>query len=373
MMSTIHQTTTHYLMRSIMPTLGRDEAMYVEYGFARFVDSKAQESAVDEPLVLLAAIQWMNANHQSSYKVLARDIYTHNPDINGFENYITFCLDLLFSRKRCLSEVFKFCVTAPPWADMEAELVSLYCDDSDDIETGVASFSGSKAPSATLGVNAKNPGSILSWLGHHERPSFCFPISSMGPDVLFVLRLEDESLIWVALQTKWSRGQGGNISKKLLLQAMKSVTPSKYFLDKVSIRSNLHSILDLITTQNGQSFSPVTHPHLRDDTLNLLLNLPNRKEDGAGKYSLLRVVASFPAQTRMKRYIERDPDADHHPIAVLNMDLIKKVTRKLSPQDFLQLQESQDSFSSSRQAKENGKRKKTTDHGSSRHQKRLKI
>ena len=42
MLTTIHQlTSTHYLMRSFLPrTLGKDEATYVEYGFARFVDAE---------------------------------------------------------------------------------------------------------------------------------------------------------------------------------------------------------------------------------------------------------------------------------------------------------------------------------------------
>jgi hypothetical protein len=61
MLSTIHQLTTHYLMRSDLPlTLGKDEALYVEYGFARFVDAETKTVAADEPLVLLAATHWIN-------------------------------------------------------------------------------------------------------------------------------------------------------------------------------------------------------------------------------------------------------------------------------------------------------------------------
>ena len=49
----------------------------------------------------------------------------------------------------------------------------------------------------------------------------------------------------------------------------------------------------------------------------------------------MRVVATFPAETKLKRCLEEDPDDDGHPIASLNMDLIKQITRKLSPVDFL--------------------------------------
>ena len=81
-----------------------------------------------------------------------------------------------------------------------------------------------------------------------------------------------------------------------------------------------------------------------DETNKRLLALPHRRTD-AGKYSLLRIVASFPAETNLKRCLEEDPDNDddddggeggHHPVASLNMSLVKQVTRRLSPIDFLQ-------------------------------------
>jgi hypothetical protein len=70
-----------------------------------------------------------------------------------------------------------------------------------------------------------------------------------------------------------------------------------------------------------------------EDTLQKLKALPNRRTD-AGSCSLLRVVVSFPADVRLKRGIEEDQD--DHPIASLNMGLIKQLTQKLSPSEFLQ-------------------------------------
>jgi hypothetical protein len=58
----------------------------------------------------------------------------------------------------------------------------------------------------------------------------------MRPDILFVLRLTDDgSLIWVALQAKWCEAQNG-ISPGTVLEAMKTVTPSRYFLSKVCVQ-----------------------------------------------------------------------------------------------------------------------------------------
>ncbi|KDR71862.1 hypothetical protein GALMADRAFT_281689 [Galerina marginata CBS 339.88] len=319
MLTTIHQLTTHYLMRSVLPvTLGKDEATYVEYGFARFVDSETKTVAVDEPLVLLAATYWINANHRSTYKFFAKQIHLHDPSSNGFENYLAFCIDMVFSHRRRVNEVFHFSGPSPPWSELEAELVAVHRTDLNLIEQSTVRHFMSSGPSVVLGTNSKSPEEISNWLKHDAYAPICFPHVSMGPDLLFILRLSDDSLIWVALQAKYSLGKDGLLLRSFLRRAMRSVTPSFFFLDK-----------------DGKSFSPVSHPTLIDETNEHLLALPHRRSD-AGKYSLLRVVASFPAATNLKRCLEEDPDEDGHPIASLNMNLLKQITKRLSPIDFLQ-------------------------------------
>lgn len=190
----------------------------------------------------------------------------------------------------------------------------------------------------------------------------------MGPDVLFVLKLSDGSHIWVALQTKWCRGE--QLSKQLLLHAMKSVTPSKYFLDKVGIVIMAKSsLVNSLLSQNGQPFLPASQPDIHDQISQLLLALPRKKTE-AGKYSLLRVVASFPGQAKMKRCIEKDPDQDGHPIATLNMELVNKITEKLSPSNILRKTKAQEV---QEVKKTNGKRKKEKEKRSQSSKKRIKI
>ncbi|KAF5378063.1 hypothetical protein D9615_007518 [Tricholomella constricta] len=324
MIATVHQITTHYLMRSVLPgSLGKDEKTYVEYGFARFIDAETNTVAVDEPLVLLAATHWIDLNHRSSYKFFAKQIHVHEPTSNGFENYLAFCLNLAFSKKQRLDEIFSFSGTAPTWAHQEAELVALHRT-SGSIEISPVRHSTLSGPSLTLGVNAKTTEETSAWLEHRAHAPICFPHVSMGPDLLFVLQLADGSTIWVALQAKYSTGKNGTLSRLFLRRATRSVTPSQFFIDK-----------------EGNHFSPTTHPSLVSTTLQHLLALPRRREADAGKYSLLRVVASFPAQPGLKRCIEEeDPDAKEgegrHPIASLNMKFIKHLTRALSPVDFLE-------------------------------------
>lgn len=228
-------------MRSVLPTtLGKDEATYVEYGFARFVDSETKTVAVDEPLVLLAATHWINANHRTSYKFFAKQINQHDPSSNGFENYVAFCIDMIFSNKRRINEVFHFSGSAPSWTTHEAELVALHHTSVDFIEQSTVRNFYFSGPSVTLGTNAKSPEDTSAWLQHDSQAPFCFPHISMGPDLIFVLRLvEDGSLIWVALQAKYSLGRNGLLSRPFLRRAMRSVTPSFFFLDKVSLPNNV--------------------------------------------------------------------------------------------------------------------------------------
>jgi hypothetical protein len=221
-------------MRSVLPiTLGKDEAIYVEYGFARFVDSETKTVAVDEPLVLLAATHWINSNHRSNYKFFAKQIHLHDPDSNGFENYIAYCIDMLFSSRRRVNEVFLFNGTPPPWSDLEAELVALHRNDLNVVEENPVRHCQFRGPSVTLGTNAKSPENISKWLTHRSHTPICFPHISMGPDLIFVLKLSDNSLIWVALQAKYTLGRNYLLSRMDLRRAIRSVTPSAFFIDKV--------------------------------------------------------------------------------------------------------------------------------------------
>ncbi|KAF9522898.1 hypothetical protein CPB83DRAFT_776352 [Crepidotus variabilis] len=321
MLSTIHHLTSHYLMRSTLPTLGSDEATYVEYGYARFIDSATKSVVVDEPLILSAAMNWIG---DTSYWTLARAVQKHEKESNGFENYIAFCLDKIFSAseagKRRIEDVFTFATGRKPgWADQEGELVSIHRTGSGTLEDSPVRHSAFQGPSATLGTNGTSAEETSCWLQHSSPTPLLFPHNAMGPDLVFVLRLSGGSLIWVVLQAKYCARKEGKLARESLRQAVKSVTPSCFWLDK-----------------NGDPFSPSTNPEIIEKTTQSLLALPKRQQADAGRYSLLRVIVSFPADSDLKRCLHEDPDKDGHPIASLNMKLVKQITSKLSPKDFLQ-------------------------------------
>jgi hypothetical protein len=68
-----------------------------------------------------------------------------------------------------------------------------------------------------------------------------------------------------------------------------------------------------------------------------LKSLPDGCDD-AGSYSLLRVIASFPARADVSNEKNWKENGDP-PIATLNMELVKEVTKGLSPLNILEKRE----------------------------------
>ncbi|KAJ7429860.1 hypothetical protein FB451DRAFT_1114963 [Mycena latifolia] len=304
-LATIANITTRFWLRTDLdtPNITPHEADFVEWGFARFFQEPGQEnpsSRLDEPIVLLALGQWLNAGfHESIHHRLALKIGENSPvGENTLENYLAFCLTKMLDGNSRLDHIFYFPMNAPAWTSQRAQLVSLYqADSTSDIEESLVTF-GSR-PSYSIGTHAPDPTSMAEWLKHERDAPICFPPTTMGPDLFFILKLEDNSRIWVALQSKY---HGKPLLKAEILKgAVQTVTPSKFF----------SSLPD-------------------DNTIDHLLALPGKRLD-AGEYSLLRVVASFPGETRLERgngTLRNMPFYnDKHPIASLNMSLLAEVTK----------------------------------------------
>src|SRR5690606_9809327 len=118
---------------------------------------------------------------------------------NGFENYIAYCIDMAFSSAtpRAVNSVFNFVGEPPLWTNQTAELVAVHrVQTGGEFESSIVKHCASCGPSVTLGLNAETPEETSSWLECRKYAPMCFPHNLMGPDVLFVLRLEDQSLVW---------------------------------------------------------------------------------------------------------------------------------------------------------------------------------
>ncbi|KAJ7279679.1 hypothetical protein C8J57DRAFT_1303945 [Mycena rebaudengoi] len=304
-MATINQIACRFWMRCELENsmVAETEAKLVEWGFARFLPSERDPSErsgrMDEPMALLALGQWFNAgHHQSLYHQLAINVGTHNAlGENTLENYLAFCFTKLFgSGNSRLDEIFNFPKGVPAWANQTASLVSLYRESSK-TEVHERSVDWMSRPSYSVGTHASTYQHTLDWVSHRQQAPICFPANTMGPDLLFAIRLKD------GRKTMGSR---------TLRDAIRSVTPINFF-------SSLKAV--------GKKRSFLTR----------LSHLPDRIED-AGKYSLLRVIVSFPGETRLVRgesLEDMEYYDDDHPIASLNMVHLGQVTKDMEPRGFL--------------------------------------
>ena len=82
------------------------QAVFVQYGFARH---RYKETVIDEPLAILAALQWMDRSAEYSlFKRLYRNIDNHSPHRNGFEACLVFYLRTVFQDAPPLHAIFPF-------------------------------------------------------------------------------------------------------------------------------------------------------------------------------------------------------------------------------------------------------------------------
>ena len=195
---------------------------------------------MNEPLILLHAMRWLDEQRYSAHDFFASRLNVTTPTSNGFENHLACIIDVIFSTPRKLSDIFTFAfhgldgkTSVPEWTNLTAELVSVYRTDAGELEISpVRHTTDFSAPSCTLGVNAKDLDGTAQWLRHRSAPAICFPHNSMGPDLLFVLRLSDGSCLWVALQAKHCTSHK-TLPRSELRRALRSVTPRHFFLDSV--------------------------------------------------------------------------------------------------------------------------------------------
>ncbi|KAJ7479802.1 hypothetical protein FB451DRAFT_1086365 [Mycena latifolia] len=339
----------------------------VEYGFARFV--AYQDSAhvttkqlphrvvLDEPLVVLALQQWLGEKDVAIHEGIALRARVGSQEANGpngLEEYFAFYLSTVFDDVTPLCKIFRF-HDIPEWATKPAKLVSLYRraipgNNSKTLESGRV-LQGSR-PSVGLGTGGNRHYTDL-WLTHDVDTPFFFPDNFLGPDILFVLELgdEDKSRIWVAVQSKYS--SKALLGKKTLEKALRSVTPSRFYLGEVKPTPK--------TDPEKDAAYRAKEDH--KETMARLKKLPGRLEEvlgspnaGAGLYSLLRVVAGWKSRINLhKRGTKKPPaktprktapskkrqttplnyysDAERHPVAELDIKYMAEKMRMLHPTD----------------------------------------
>jgi len=296
--------------------MGDDQALLVEKGLARFVHPQTHQVNLSEPLVLLGCWRWFethknpDAQHMM-HQCIVEGLQKKETNFDGFENYVTFALDLAFSKSAPLCQIFNFLDNPPPWASEPAELVMVDRRGEMEQASTVQFFQG-HTPSATLGATAQHESQVTAWLNGTNPVPMLFPPTSMGPDILFVLRLCDGKLIWVAVQSKLIGDE--QLKTEVLKSAVKSITPDFFYIQ-----------------HNGDHFAHATQPNLVQQTRAGLTSLPNPCQTG-GSYTVLRVLASFPADVGIERLKGGECP---HPLATLNFEYLKSLTKDMPPKNYL--------------------------------------
>ncbi|KAJ4492306.1 hypothetical protein C8R41DRAFT_951781 [Lentinula lateritia] len=376
----IKMISHEYLFSSKLATdLGENERRYVEYGLARFTNSPGspkQYILIDEPLVLLACSMWFNNQPQrcgtNLYQTLASRIRDHNASSgrNGFEEFICFYLQHVFSKPRKLNEVFQFLGedikdknpqnTKPTIGQKLATLVTLHIFDNGKearLVEGKINLVGKPSLLGPIGqaIESGASESLLNWVELKSHTAFCFPMPAMGPDIMCFLKLQDEfatpdeyTYICLAIQCKFY--QRRTLPSMTLLEAIATITPNHFFQRRNESNA---------TTETGakqQGTMDMNKEDVRNRFLRALSELP-RKDPLAGRYGIVRVICGFPvniniskafdikekddketASTRVKMATSRriDPDgSDRHPLGQLDTEMLESITEIFHPTKIL--------------------------------------
>ncbi|KAJ6624662.1 hypothetical protein B0H10DRAFT_2186505 [Mycena sp. CBHHK59/15] len=304
LMLRVQTVVQQFFMRSeLTMNLGPAEHQAVEFGFARFrtIEGPSKQlTVIDEPLAVLALIEWLPKNGLPIWDTLALDARNAKNEAGGYntlEEYFGYYFSTVFDGVRPLDQIFVFDRggALPDWALKPAKLVSLYQVNNTPPQRVIESgFVGCSArPSIALATSSGSYEHTKLWLDYAYRSAICFPDVLMGPDILFILELWNKKRIWVAVQSKYSHDD--LLNWDTFVKALASVKPSKFYHNhKTTGGENRKSVkMDVDTLEPGKKS---VQEKRNEETMRYLDALPNRLSDGtAGEFSLLRVIASWPS------------------------------------------------------------------------------
>ncbi|KAJ7651517.1 hypothetical protein DFH06DRAFT_1134771 [Mycena polygramma] len=277
------------------PAFGPEYISLVNKGYGRCTDAELSRIVIDEPLVLVGAARTLLPD-PSSRPAVEKHIPGHpnnHPETfvgsmrlnvprtpRALSHWLVFYLARLFGQPRNLTEVFKFPHKAPAWANQSAQLATFHPTGTEAREFGYSILSNEDASEERRPPLATEPVSLeetLSWLAHENGSAFCLPFpSSTSPDLLFTLMLADGSSILVALRAIVSTDP---VLDSELQAAVSQLRPECLFMD------------DDDPSVHSRAIAAVQDRPVRSSKL--------------GKYGLLRVVSSFPAEIDLEACVPK--------------------------------------------------------------------
>ncbi|KAI4522331.1 hypothetical protein K523DRAFT_270706 [Schizophyllum commune Tattone D] len=291
--------SAHYAMHQIL--LGHSSVIFREncfplaaHGLACFTDAAGTEVRVYEPTVLCPLLQpnfyesgVVDGFFPNAMGAKLRKVPTHNS--------IRLALASLFLHAfkdgpRPLTDLFLFPVATPDWVTQTARLVHV----SHRMTRYQSSYAAAKPEDVWI---TDSP----SWLQFQRKEPFCDASKFSAADLLFVLRLENDKCLHVAVAVMLCNGHV-DVSPADIERKLRDLAPSNIFLKHAQ----------------APTTGSLTFPHLRVKAL------------AAGDPPVLRVVTTFPYEMEIDR-ASRDEYAQ--PIAAINMATMRDIAGSISPDD----------------------------------------
>ena len=209
----------------------------VEYGVSRFkklVAGQGAEAHTDEPLVILALITFFERQNLSLVKYFRRELNTSDASHRGkvFEAFGAYLLARAFSEPKRLSEIFEFVEGGKKankaLEDAVAVLATLE-KDGDKFHATPLQIETKRRLRHVLGRSPSSAAGTLEWLQNPQGSAFCYPANTVGPDLIFVLKLpKDRTVLRVCVQFKHTEQLSPEASQK----AIRTTEPSFFFSQK---------------------------------------------------------------------------------------------------------------------------------------------
>ncbi len=277
----------------------------VEYGVSRFT-RKDLLAETDEPLAILALVT--HAEKALTLEDYLRDsLSVASPVCRGiaFEAFGAYLLARAFSEPKRLSEIFEFVEGGKKankaLEDAVAVLATLE-KDGDKFHATPLQIETNRRSRHVLGRSPSSAAGTLEWLQNPQGSAFCYPANTVGPDLIFVLKLpKDRTVLRVCVQFKHTEQLSPEASQK----AIRTTEPSFFFSQK----------------KKGDKSPTCSNPSMRANVEEAIKNL-GKGTRKAGPCGLLGVVCSHPSLLDSNT-LEEEAAKGKHPLATLPVSFLE--------------------------------------------------
>jgi hypothetical protein len=191
-----------YVFKGVARTMcGPDNDTLVELGFLRLRDDS--KGKADEPLALLAVMDYFSKSAWTMEQFLREAITTPEPSARGFafEYFVTNAIMCAFSEPKALSDIFTFRGVPNILWDEPAQLVAASKVDGT-FQFHTVNISSDRRPIYRFGYHSSTEKDTLSWLQNPDSTAVCFPSKKDGPDAIFLLMLQDGTILRLLVSFK---------------------------------------------------------------------------------------------------------------------------------------------------------------------------